>query len=634
MRRADFLPAPAAGRDGRMRPLAAVVLGLCLGCSRPAEPQAPAGGAPVPAAGSGGRESEDVIDQARERGLDYVNRSGEPQKRTILEANGAGVAVIDLGADGDEDLVFAQGLSSVGQLLSGPGADLEVFENDGSGQFQRVAGPGLSGWWTGLAVGDVDNDGDEDLVAAGFGALVLLVQQDGKLVPAPASGLATLQPDDALVVGAPRERGHPPLWPTSVALFDADRDGALDLYVAQYLDFDPVSPPIGKLGEGALAVPCRWKGLEVYCGPRGMVAQPDRVLRGDGHGHFADASARWLGSRDAGYGLGVIAFDADGDGDTDLYVANDSTPNNLWINDGGLEGAVHFVDRALDADVALSADGMPQAGMGIATGDVDRDGRMDFAVTNFSDEPTELYFGSERGFARMTHRFGLGRETRALLSWGVHLVDLDGDGWLELLSANGHVYPQADQPETGTSYGQPAALWRLMPERRATRIEPRDPRSLFAPKLGSRGSALLDADRDGRLDVVLVRIDGPAALGIDREGRANHRLLVRLLGDPALLASRTSGERATPRDGHGARAVLVVGAGAQQHGLLSEVESAAGYQSSSSLWLSFGLGSEARYAGLKIVWPSGRVEDLPGGPADRRLTVVEGRGIVRAEELR
>lgn len=613
-----------------MRSLAAIVFGLCLGCAR--QEDAPPRAASAPRA-QAPREPEDLVEEARERGLDYVNRSGESAKRTVLEANGAGVAVIDLGADGDEDLVFAQGLGSLDQLLHGPGADLEIFENDGSGRFHRVGGPGLSGWWTGLAVGDVDNDGDEDLVAAGFGQLVLLLQQDGRLVPQLHCGLATGNPADELVVGAPRPRGQPPLWPTSVVLFDADRDGALDLYVAQYLDLDPVAPPIGALGEGALAVPCRWKGLEVYCGPRGMVAQPDRVLRGDGRGHFAEMGARWMKSGDAGYGLGVIAFDADGDGDTDLYVANDSTPNNLWINDGGLDGAVHFQDRAFDADVALSADGHPQAGMGIATGDVDRDGRVDFAVTNFSDEPTELYFGSAQGFTRMTHRFGLGRETKALLSWGVHLVDFDGDGWLELFSANGHVYPQADEPGTGTSYGQPAALWRLMPQAHAARIEPRDPRSILAPKLGSRGSALLDADRDGRPDVVLARIDGPATLGLNRMGRANHRLALRLLGDPALLAARKPGERATPRDGHGARAVLVVGSPANEHGLLSEVESAAGYQSSSSLWLWFGLGAEARFGALKIVWPSGRVEEIAGGAADRRLTLIEGRGIVREEPL-
>ena len=566
----------------------------------------------------------ELFEEAHERGLDYVNRSGEPGKPTILEANGAGVAVIDLGSDGDADLVFAQGLGSLAELARGGGADLEVFENDGHGHFQRIAGPGLHGWWTGLAVGDVDNDGDEDLVAAGFGQLVLLEQVDGKLVARPDSGLAP----------PPLAPGRAPAWATSLALFDADRDGALDLFVVQYLDLDPHAPPLGKLGQGALAVPCEWKGHPVFCGPSGLVPQADRVLHGDGHAHFSDVSAAWLDAQPAGYGLGVAAFDADGDGDTDLYVANDSTPNNLWINDGGLDGAVHFRDRALELDVALSAEGRMQAGMGVAFGDLDRDGREDFAVTNFSDEPTELYFGAARGFTRETHRTGLGGETRALLSWSAALCDFDGDGWLELFTTNGHVYPQADLPLTGTSYGQPATLWRLMPQKHALRVEPKSPRSILAPALGARGSALADFDGDGRFDVVLARIDGPAALGMNHMGPENGRLLVRLAGNPKLLAARKPGQRATPRDGHGARAVLVVGSGANEHGLLGEVESALGYQSSSTLWLSFGLGHEARYSQLRVTWPSGRADVFPGGPANHRLSVIEGRGIVQDEALR
>ncbi|MBK7643608.1 MAG: CRTAC1 family protein [Planctomycetes bacterium] len=606
-----------------MRLALLLLAGLLAGC-RPEVDRPVAAQAPV----------EDIFDEAGARGLDYVNRSGEARKPTILEANGAGVAVIDLGNDGDLDLVFAQGLGSLAQLRSGPGADLEVFENDGTGHFRRVSGPGLSGGWTGLAVGDVDNDGDEDLVAAGFGALVLLRQQDGKLVPDPAAGLATSSPSDWLVPGAPREVGHPPLWPTSLALFDADRDGALDLFVVQYVDLDPLAPPLGKLGEGPLAVPCLWKGHEVFCGPRGFLAQPDRLLRGDGQGHFVDQESLWLGAQKASYGLGVAAFDADGDGDTDLFVANDSTPNQLWINDGALEGKTHFTDRAREVDVALSVDGRMQAGMGVTFGDVDRDGRMDFAVNNFSDEPTELYCGSERGFRRETHRMGLGAQTRALLGWSAHLVDFDGDGWLELFSTNGHVYPQADDPLSGTSYGQPAALWRLGPEKRARRVEARDPRSILAPPLGARGAALADFDGDGRLDAVLARIDGPAALGMNRLAPDNGRLMLRLLGNPELLAARKSGERATPLDGHGARAALVVGSGTNERGLLGEVESASGYQSSSTLWLSFGLGREKGYTALRVVWPSGRVDSLPGGAANRRLTLVEGRGIVKDEAFR
>ena len=575
---------------------------------------------------AGSRASDDLEDEAIERGLDYVNRSGTAAKDTVLEANGAGVALIDLGGDGDLDVVFAQGLASLAQAVTGPGADLEVFENDGEGRFARAEGPGLSGWWTGLAVGDVDGDGRQDLVAGAYGDLVLLLQDGtGRLAPKTDAGLLPRDPRARLVPGEPREPGHPPLWATSLALFDADGDGRLDLFVGQYVDLDPLAPPLRSLGEGPLAVPCRWKGHDVFCGPSGMPGQRDRILRGKGDGTFEDRTETWLAGVPPGYALAVHPFDADMDGDTDLYVANDSNPNLLLVNDG--TGA--FQDRAYAAAVALSADGRALAGMGVAGGDVNRDGLPDLAVTNFSDEPTELFFGAKRGFQDMTYRYGVASETLRLLSWGVHLVDLDGDGWLELFTANGHVYPQADREHTGTSYGQPATLWRLGPTQRAARVEPRSEGSILALPIGARGSAVGDLDLDGRPDLVLARIDAPAALGMNGMGAANHRLALRLLGP-----ERASGTRRTPADGMGTRAVVVVGRGEAQHGLLGEVQTACGYQSASTAWLHFGLGSEARYESIRILWPSGAVEELPGGAADRRLTVREGAGIVREEAFR
>ena len=629
-----------------------VVLGsLAASCGGSGEPEAPApapgaagqGSTPTPsapsAAGPGSapagiaetapRGSAPRIllqDEARERGLDYVNRSGEPGKPTILEANGAGVALLDLGNDGDLDVVFSQGLGSLGALLSGPGADLEVFLNDGRGRFSRAAGPGLSGWWTGLATGDVDGDGDDDLVAGGFGALELLLQgADGRLAPAPRSDL--IEPASGargakLTAGGPREAGAEfPAWATSLALADFDRDGRLDLFVGQYVGLDPAAPPLGKVGEGSLAVPCRWKGQSVFCGPHGLPRQSNRLLFGRGDGSFEDRTSTALAGQVPGYTLGLAVFDADGDLDSDVYVANDSVANCLWINDG----SGRFRDFAYAANVALSMDGAAEAGMGVAVGDVNQDGAFDFALTNFSGEPTELFFGAPRGFDNRTHRMGLGRETLALLSWSVHLFDVDQDGRLELFTSNGHVYPQADAPGTGTSYGQAATLWRIPAEGRVESVAPEGPNSLLAPPLGARGSAVGDLDGDGDLDLVLARIDGPAALGINRTEAAGHGLSVRCLG-PETAAEK--GPR-TPRDGRGARLILTGKDGRTRQ--MSEVQTAQGYQSASTPWIHFGLGRDEEYGNLEVLWPSGSREQLGPGRAGRRLTLREGAGLVGEE---
>ncbi|MCH2105733.1 MAG: VCBS repeat-containing protein, partial [Planctomycetes bacterium] len=240
---------------------------------------------------SGSRESA-FPDEAQARGLRHTNCSGGPKKRDILAAGGAGVALLDLHSDGDLDAVFAQGCDSLAALISDDGADLSVFANT-EGEFTELTGPGLNGWWTGLATGDLDSDGDTDLVAAGFGSLrVLLQDDDGALVAGP----------ELLPQGARLSESGAPAWCTSVATLDVDRDGHLDLYVGRYLDLDPRAVPTGALGEGSLAVPCRWKGLDVYCGPRGLKAQPDLLLMGNGDGSFRDESQRLFGER-AGYTL-------------------------------------------------------------------------------------------------------------------------------------------------------------------------------------------------------------------------------------------------------------------------------------------------------------------------------------------
>ncbi|MCC7015254.1 MAG: CRTAC1 family protein [Planctomycetes bacterium] len=609
--------------------LASLVVGACGsgddGSQAPPAPRANADSAHTPA------PTGDLMDEARERGLIWTNLSGEPAKATVLEANGPGVAVLDLERDGDLDLVFSQGCATLADLLSGPGAELAIFANDGHGRFSRRPSPAVRGWWTGLAVGDLDNDGDQDLVAGGFGQLHSLLQNDaGELLPA----ADLLQGGDGarLVPGAARDAGRAPLWLTSLALLDGDRDGVLDLYAGAYLELDPLAPPRGSLGSGALAVPCKWKGHEVFCGPHGMPPQADRYYRGVGDGSFVESSASALPGHVAGYTLAVAPFDFEGDGDTDLYVANDSVANLLLINDG----RARFTDVAYSAGVALSMDGRGEAGMGVAFGDVDRDGDFDFALTNFSGEPTALYFAHPRGFSNETFRFGLQRETRALLSWSVHLCDFDGDGWLELFTANGHVYPQADLPDTGTSYAQPDTLWRLVArgeERRLTALAPSGANSVLAAPTSSRGSAVGDFDGDGAPDLVIARIDGAPALGMNRFPHAQ-RIALRCLGPTRSERQSAANVGRTPADGTGARVTLVPDVPvADEHALLSQVFTAVGFQSASSAWLHFGLGAAPGYRSIRVQWPSGRVEELGPGAAGRRITLREGQGIVAEEPL-
>ncbi len=634
-------------RGARRRAVALVLTAALGSCGEEHEPpgaSGPTGAHPSPAPVRG------LPDVAAARGLVYVNRCGAPEKETILEANGAGVALLDLSSDGDQDVVFAQGLRDLPALLGGPGADLEVYANDGHARFERTSGPGLDGWWTGLATGDLDGDGRTDLVAGAFGDLVVLLQDGrGRLVAsdAAASGLGAWL---AARPGARLERAGAgagaPDWFTSLALFDADRDGALDLYAARYLDLDPRAPPRGALGRAPLEVPCTWKGHPVYCGPRGMRPQPDALLSGSGTGAFRDRSAEWLPAHEPGFSLAVAPFDADMDGDTDVYVACDSSPNLLLVNElRGSERA--FVERARTAGVAVDMDGELQAGMGAAAADVDGDGLPDLAVTNFSEEPTQLYLGAPRGYRCVTYSSGLAHRTRRLLSWGVHLVDLDGDGALELFTANGHVYPQADLPGTGTSYAQPDSLFRLERLEGGLAVRPFeiDPApSLLDVAAGSRGSAIGDLDGDGAPEIVVVRIDAPCGLGLNGLAPQSHRLLVRCLGplegEPGGWSRAGSGalpeDPRTPPDGKGTRLVLVPEPGQDgvERAILCEVQTATGYLSASSEWVAFGLGATERYRSLTLLWPSGRVETLPAGEADRRLTVREGVGLIDAEPLR
>ncbi|HKB17291.1 MAG TPA: VCBS repeat-containing protein, partial [Planctomycetota bacterium] len=370
-------------------------------------------------------------------GIEFRNLCGSPAKEYILEANGNGAALADLDGDGDLDLFVTQG-TTIESWIRGEGESNRFFRNLGGWRFEdatRSSGLDRRGWWNGAAAADFDGDGDVDVYVTAYGHNALFRNDGGRFREVgEAAGV-----DD-------------PSWSTSAVWFDLDLDGALDLYVANYLEFDARHPPKGSIDR----VPCRWKGREVFCGPHGFPPTPDRVYRNLGDGRFEDVSAL-CGARSVApsYGLGAVAADLDLDGDEEIYVANDSMPNFLFRNDAGT-----LVEVGVEAGVALSETGRAQAGMGVDSGDFDGDGLPDLVVENFSDESTGLYRNAGRLlFDHATHATGLGAPTLASLTWGLSFLDFDLDGDLDLLLANGHVYPQADDPDTGTSYRQPCQLF-------------------------------------------------------------------------------------------------------------------------------------------------------------------------------
>jgi len=505
---------------------------------------------------------------------------GSPDKEFILEVNGTGLALGDFDADGDPDLVVVDGstLERVGR--EEPGLPPRLYLNEGgelapSGESWSMAG---GRWGTGAATGDVDGDGYLDLVVLQWGPDRLVRNVGG-------AGFAE-GTEEAGFVG---ER-----WGTSGAFLDHDRDGDLDLVVVNYLAFDPAKVPAQ--ADGA----CRWKGYAVLCGPEGLTPVHDQLYANAGDGTFAEVSVatRFRPER-AGFGLGVMTLDFDRDGDTDVYVTNDSTPNHLWQNEGDT-----WKEVGLRLGVALDSSGKEQAGMGIAVGDINGDGGFDLVTTNFSGESNAIYVtGERRGWRERAAPLGAGGPSVRDLGWGVALEDFDLDGLLEIAVFNGHVYPQADEPGTDTSYAQADRFYDV---EWGGRYEPRTLSS--APPSVSRAAAAADLDLDGRPDLVAVTLDGPVRVLRNRTA-GGHWLTVRLRGS----GSNTS-----------ALGALVQAEFDDEPGVAGrEVRTSGGYQSAVPAEVYFGLGQAERVRRLTVRWPSGETTVLEDVAADRVLVVEE-----------
>jgi enediyne biosynthesis protein E4 len=538
------------------------------------------------------------LNVARESGLNVKTIFGGEQKnKYLLETTGCGVAFYDYDNDGWLDIFLVNG-----SRLEGfpPGAEptSHLFQNNRDGTFTDVtakAGVAHSGWGQGVCIGDYNNDGWEDLFVTYYGKNVLYHNN--------GDGTFTDVTQKAGVAGKGTR------WNTGCAFVDYDRDGHLDLFVANYIDLDLATAPAPESG------PCLYKGVLVACGPPGLQGGKNILYHNNRDGTFADVSAAAGIFRANGtYGLGVLTADFDNDGWPDIYVANDSTASALYQNKKNGK----FEDVAIEAGCALSPDGKPQAGMGLAAADYDLDGNLDIVKTNFAGDTPSLYHNLGGGnFEDATFTAGLGAHTH-FLGWGCGFFDFDNDGWPDILICNGHVYPEVEQLKTEAGYAQRKLLYRNLRNGRFADISLQVGPGISDPA-ACRGCAFGDFDNDGDLDVVVNTVnDFPQLLRCDSK-LANNWIKVRTIGTKS------------NRSGIGARIACVtrVPGESKPHRQIDEVRSGGSYISQNDLRIHFGLGKAEQVDLLEIRWPSGQVDSINDVKANQLLFVKEGEGVIR-----
>ena len=555
----------------RRAPLTSLLLACLFACSSPVPEESTLSPAD--------QSSPRFTDVAVPLGLTREHTGGGPDKGYIVEAKGGGAALLDFDDDGDLDIYWVNGAT-----LDAPtaGAGNALYRNDAFQTFVDVAaskGVEGKGWGMGAVSADYDNDGDDDLYVTTLQEN-LLYRNDG---------------DSGFVDVAPPAGVDAPGWSTGAAFADYDNDGDLDLYVAHYVDFHP---------EEILPLGTQWKGVDSFIGPLSLRPVPDVLYRNEGDGTFTDVSREsGIAQVEPGYGFGVLFADYDLDGDPDLYVANDSSPNFLFRNDG--DGT--FADVSLGGNASYGEMGNAQAGMGVAWGDYDADGYPDIFVTHFEDDYNTLYRNSGNGgFADVSFAAGLGRASLTFVSFGAGFLDFDNDGDLDLLTANGHVYPQIDRGGSGSTYAQPNHLFENIGEGRFALLLPQQGDSLGAARV-SRGSCIGDFDDDGDLDVFVINLnDRPSLLRNDVGNRQNW-LGVQLVG------------ATSNRDAIGARLELFVGGTVQ----VRDVICGSSFLCSEDRRAHFGLGSSSRVDSLQIRWPGGSMQSFTDLPINSYLLVEE-----------
>ena len=507
-----------------------------------------------------------------------------PEKKYIAESMSGGVALFDYDNDGYLDIFFVNSLT-VDLVKANKKTRSALYHNNHNGTFSDVtdkAGVGDVGWGMGCAVGDFNNDGFDDLYVTSIGPDHLFKNN--------GNGTFT---DVAQKAGV-----SDPRFSTGAAFLDYDNDGKLDLFVTNYVDFDINHLPT--FGEGPT---CQFKGVPVQCGPRGLRGAGDSLFHNNGDGTFTDVS-KTAGVADSRgyYGLGVIASDFDGDGWVDIFVANDSTPNFLYHNNGN--GT--FSEIGFESGTALDKNGNEQGCMGVTLGDYDHDGLLDLFITNFDDEYNILYHNAGRGsFVDVSYEAGVATISLPYVGWGTKFFDYDNDGWLDLFVANGHAYPQRDH------YRQRKLLHRNNHDGTFSEVAAQLGSALMEDR-ASRGAAFGDIDNDGDVDIVVNDLDGLPQLLRNDGGNKNNWILLNLIG--------TKGNR----DGIGAKVKVVSGDLVQ----VDEVRSGGSYISQNDLRLHFGLEKRTAVDQIQVRWPSGAVDTLTNVPVNKIVTIKEGKGLV------
>jgi hypothetical protein len=538
------------------------------------------------------------VNVAREAGLRAKTVfGGEKKNRFLLETTGCGAAFFDFDNDGWLDIFLVNGTRFEAKYAKGEQPTNRLYKNNRDGTFTDVtlhAGLQRTGWGQGVCVGDFDNDGHDDLFVTSWGDCGLYHNNgDGTFTDVAAKAGVTTRTDSGLR-----------RWNTGCAFLDYDRDGHLDLFVANYIDFDPKTAPAPESG------PCLYKGLLVACGPPGLQGGKNILFHNNGDGTFADVSKKaGILNTPGTYGLGVLAADLDNDGWPDIYVANDSTSSALYRNNHDST----FTDIAIEAGVAYSADGKSQAGMGIAAADYDCDGNLDLVKTNFAGDTSSLYRNlGKMVFEDTSFQAGLGRNTQ-YLGWGVGFIDFDNDGWPDVFVCNGHVYPEIAETSLEAGYREHKLLYRNLGNGKFADVT-MDGGPGILEKVPGRGCAFGDFDNDGDVDILVNCInDVPQLLRCDQAVKKNW-LRVKAVGTKS------------NRSGIGARVCCTTAGGHRQ---IDEVRSGGGYISQNDLRVHFGLG-EAGAADLEVRWPSGLVDRISGVKANQVITVLEGKGIASA----